>query len=144
MPFRPDRLRGIKPTSDLIDAKTGKVAIEAGRKVTARLAKKLADEGLKELLVGDEDLHGRYLAQDIVNMETGEIYRLVADIRGVFAQPAFMETFGARCVPSPSPETHFGRQVLAAIGLVALSRSEQVDTDGLPRALSETPVEVRH
>ena len=74
MPFRPDRMRGIKPTSDLIDAKTGKVAIEAGRKVTARLAKKLADEGLKELLVSDEDLHGRYLAQDIVNMETGEIY----------------------------------------------------------------------
>jgi DNA-directed RNA polymerase subunit beta len=74
MPFRPDRLRGIKPTSDLIDAKTGKVAIEAGRKVTARLAKKLADEGLKELLVSNEDLHGRYLAQDIVNMETGEIY----------------------------------------------------------------------
>jgi DNA-directed RNA polymerase subunit beta len=74
MPFRPDRMRGIKPTSDLIDAKTGKVAIEAGRKVTARLAKKLADEGLKELLVSDEDLHGRYLAQDIVNMETGVIY----------------------------------------------------------------------
>ena len=74
MPFRPDRMRGIKPTSDLIDAKTGKVAIEAGRKVTARLAKKLADEGLKELLVSDEDLHGRYLAQDVVNMETGEIY----------------------------------------------------------------------
>src|SRR6476659_10232054 len=74
MPFRPDRMRGIKPTSDLIDAKTGKVAIEAGRKVTARLAKKLADEGLKELLVSDEDLHGRYLAQDIVNLESGEIY----------------------------------------------------------------------
>jgi DNA-directed RNA polymerase subunit beta len=74
MPFRPDRMRGIKPTSDLIDAKTGKVAIEAGRKVTARLAKKLADEGLKELLVSEEDLHGRYLAQDIVNLETGEIY----------------------------------------------------------------------
>jgi DNA-directed RNA polymerase subunit beta len=79
MPFRPDRLRGIKPTSDLIDAKTGKVAIEAGRKVTARLAKKLADEGLKELLVSDEDLHGRYLAQDVVNMETGEIYAEAGD-----------------------------------------------------------------
>ena len=74
MPFRPDRMRGIKPTSDLIDAKTGEVAIEAGHKMTARLAKKLADEGLKELLVSDEDLHGRYLAQDIVNLETGEIY----------------------------------------------------------------------
>src|SRR6476660_1523301 len=74
MPFRADRMRGIKSSSDLIDAKTGKVAIEAGRKVTARLAKKLADEGLKELLVKDEDLHGRYLAEDIVNMQTGEIY----------------------------------------------------------------------
>src|SRR6187431_2390550 len=74
MPFRPDRMRGIKSSSDLIDAKTGKVAIEGGRKVTARLAKKLADEGLKELLVKDEDLHGRYLAEDIVNMESGEIY----------------------------------------------------------------------
>ena len=31
-------------------------------------------KGLKELLVSDEDLHGRYLAEDIVNMETGEIY----------------------------------------------------------------------
>ena len=74
MPFRPDRMRGIKPTTDLIDAKTGKVAIEAGRKVTARLANKLADEGLKELLISDQDLYGRYLAQDIVNLETGEIY----------------------------------------------------------------------
>src|SRR6187551_374642 len=74
VPFVPEKMRGIKPTSDLIDAKTGKVAIEAGRKVTARLAKKLADEGLKELLVKDEDLHGRYLAEDIVNMESGEIY----------------------------------------------------------------------
>src|SRR5918994_249552 len=74
MPFRPDRLRGIKPTSDLIDAKTGKVVLEAGKKLTVRSARQLADEGLKELLISDEDLHGRYLAQDIVNMETGEIY----------------------------------------------------------------------
>ncbi|HML92012.1 DNA-directed RNA polymerase subunit beta [Methyloceanibacter sp.] len=74
MPFNPERMRGIKPSTDLVDAKTGKVAIEAGRKVTARLANKLAEEGLKDLLVKDEDLYGRYLAQDIVNLETGEIY----------------------------------------------------------------------
>jgi len=74
MPFRPDRLRGMKPSSDLIDAKTGKVAIEAGRKITARLANKLASEGLKDLLITDEDLMGRYLAEDLVNLETGEIY----------------------------------------------------------------------
>ena len=29
---------------------------------------------LHRLVVKDEDLHGRYLAEDILNMETGEIY----------------------------------------------------------------------
>ena len=73
VPFDADRYRGAKPERDLIDAKSGKVVVEAGRKVTPRLAKKLAEDGLKELLVQDEDLYGRYLAQEIVNMETGEI-----------------------------------------------------------------------
>ena len=79
VPFNADRYRGAKPERDLIDAKTGKVAVEAGRKVTPRLAKKLAEEGLKELLVQDEDIHTRYLAQEIVNMETGEIFAEAGD-----------------------------------------------------------------
>jgi DNA-directed RNA polymerase subunit beta len=74
MPFRPERLRGMKPASDLVDAKTGKVVIEAGRKITARLANKLASEGVKELLITDEDLQGRYLARDLVDMKTGVIH----------------------------------------------------------------------
>jgi DNA-directed RNA polymerase subunit beta len=39
--FDPERLRGLKLTSDLIDAKSGKVVAEAGTKMTPRLAKKL-------------------------------------------------------------------------------------------------------
>ena len=74
MPFQPDRLRGLKPSSDLVNAKTGEVAIEAGRKITARLVNKLAGEGLKELLIKDEDLYGRYMAEDLVDLETGEIH----------------------------------------------------------------------
>ena len=79
VPFDADRYRGAKPERDLIDAKSGKVVVEAGRKVTPRLAKKLAEDGLKELLVQDEDLFGRYLAQEIVNMETGEIFAEAGD-----------------------------------------------------------------
>ncbi len=79
MPFRPDRLRGMKPTSDLVDAKTGKVVIEAGRKITARLANKLAGDGVKELLITDEDLRDRYLARDLMSMKTGEIYGEAGD-----------------------------------------------------------------
>jgi sucrose synthase len=38
--------------------------------------------------------HFRWCAARLDKFETGEIYRIVADRRGVFAQPAFMETFG--------------------------------------------------
>jgi sucrose synthase len=36
----------------------------------------------------------RWVAARLDKAETGEIYRIVADRRGVFAQPALMETFG--------------------------------------------------
>ncbi len=45
-------------------------------------------------------LHGhvRWCAARLNKVETGEIYRVVADRGGVFAQPAFMETFGLTVV----------------------------------------------
>ena len=53
--------------------------IEAGRKLTPRGARKLAEDGLKQLLVPNEELFGRYLALDMVNAETGEIYAEAGD-----------------------------------------------------------------
>src|SRR5271168_4877050 len=73
-PFDPARMRGIKLVRDLVDAKTGKTAAEAGAKMTARLAKKLQENGLKHQLVTVEDLIGRYAAADLINEETGEIF----------------------------------------------------------------------
>ena len=72
--YMPDRMRGLKLTHDLINAKTGKVAAEAGTKLTPPLARKLENQGLKELLVTPQEIIGRYSAYDIVNDETGEIY----------------------------------------------------------------------
>jgi sucrose synthase len=40
------------------------------------------------------DGHVRWCAARLDKGETGEIYRVVADGKGVFAQPAFLETFG--------------------------------------------------
>ena len=73
MPFEGDRLKGTKPAEDIINADTGKVAIEAGKKVTARTIRDL-DGKVKDIRVAAEALNGRYLSEDIVNMETGEIY----------------------------------------------------------------------
>ena len=75
----PQRYRGIKPTVDLIDAKTKQVVVEAGKKITPRLARKIAEDGVKELLVRDEDLYGQYLADELVNEKTGEIFAEAGD-----------------------------------------------------------------
>ncbi len=78
-PFDVDRYKGIKPAVDLIDAKTKAVVVEAGKKITPRLAKKIADDGTKDLLVRDEDLFGRYIADELVNEKTGEIFAEAGD-----------------------------------------------------------------
>jgi DNA-directed RNA polymerase subunit beta len=72
-PFDPDAFRGVKLLEPLIDAATGEVVAEAEAKLTARQARKIA-ENTKEVLVGRADLLGRYMAEDLVNEETGEIY----------------------------------------------------------------------
>jgi len=72
--FNPEQYRGVKLAYDLVDAKSGKVIAEAGKKMNVRTAKKFAEDGLKEYLVTDEQFIGKYNASDIVNPETGEIY----------------------------------------------------------------------
>ncbi|WP_119169125.1 DNA-directed RNA polymerase subunit beta [Algihabitans albus] len=70
-PFDPERLRGQKLAFDLIDAKTGEAVLEAGEKLTPRKARKLIDEGLKEVRVSDEELAGQYLAEDLIDESNG-------------------------------------------------------------------------
>ncbi len=79
MPFNPDRMKGAKLERDLINAKNGEVVLEAGKKLSARAAKKLAEEGLEKLLLSDEEMAGRYFASDLVNFETGEIFAEAGD-----------------------------------------------------------------
>ncbi|HTV38673.1 MAG TPA: DNA-directed RNA polymerase subunit beta, partial [Xanthobacteraceae bacterium] len=74
VPFDATRLRGYKAINDLVDADTGKVVLEAGKKLTVRQARQLAEKGLKALRLTDPELIGRYLAEDLVNTKTGEIY----------------------------------------------------------------------
>ncbi|NBU28488.1 MAG: DNA-directed RNA polymerase subunit beta, partial [Caulobacteraceae bacterium] len=78
-PYKPERWRGVKPEFALIDGDTGEEVAPAGIKISARNAKKLADGGLKTLLLAPEALTGRYLARDAVNYETGEIYAEAGD-----------------------------------------------------------------
>jgi len=69
-----ERMRGQKPRHDLVNAKTGKTVVEAGTKISPRMAKKLGEEGLKELVVTADDLYGHYAAVDMIDESTGEIF----------------------------------------------------------------------
>ncbi|MBU0861394.1 MAG: DNA-directed RNA polymerase subunit beta, partial [Alphaproteobacteria bacterium] len=73
--FFPERVRGTRPTYDLIDAATGEVIAKAGEKVTPRSVKKLIDEGnVTELLVPYEHIVGKFVARDIIDEDTGAIF----------------------------------------------------------------------
>ena len=73
--FFPERVRGTRPIFDLLDAKTGEMIAEAGKKVTPRSVKKLIDENsVSDLLVPFDQILGKFAAKDIINEETGAIY----------------------------------------------------------------------
>src|ERR1700741_2427272 len=74
VPFDANRFRGYKAINDLVDADTGKVVLEAGKKLTVRQARQLGEKGLKALRMTDEELIGQYIGEDLVNPKTGEIY----------------------------------------------------------------------
>ncbi len=79
IPYDPERMKGIKATVDMIDADTGEIAVEAGKKLTVRGARQLLEKGLKALKAQDDDLYGQYIAEDLYNPATGEIFAEAGD-----------------------------------------------------------------
>ncbi len=73
--FFPERVRGTRPSFDLVDAATGEVILKAGEKATPRLVRKWIEEAkVTELLVPFDQIIGRYVAHDIIDERTGEIW----------------------------------------------------------------------
>src|SRR5215475_9251709 len=72
-PFNEENLKG-KLTNDLLDARTGEVVLPIGERLTPRVARRLREEGLTDVLVTEEDLVGRYFASDLIDEKTGEVY----------------------------------------------------------------------
>jgi DNA-directed RNA polymerase subunit beta len=72
-----ERLRGEMATFD-IKAKN-KVIVEEGRRITARHIRELEKAGVKTLVVPEEYLFGKVLANNIVDKETGELIAAAND-----------------------------------------------------------------
>ncbi|WP_440692194.1 DNA-directed RNA polymerase subunit beta [Candidatus Pelagibacter sp. HIMB1695] len=63
--FNPENYKAKNFSEEVIDAKTGEVVIKLGDKINFLNAKKLANDGLKDILVSRESLFGKFLHRDI-------------------------------------------------------------------------------
>jgi DNA-directed RNA polymerase subunit beta len=91
VPFDPERMKGIKVNENLIDADTGEIAVEAGKKLTVRAARQLVEKGLKAIRAQDADLHGQFIATDLYDPNTGEIFAEAGDEITPKTLPALIE-----------------------------------------------------
>ncbi|MDC3028315.1 DNA-directed RNA polymerase subunit beta [Candidatus Pelagibacter sp.] len=85
--FNPENYKAKNFSEEVIDAKTGKVAINSGDKINYLNAKKLANEGLKDILVSQESLFGKFLHTDIkVSEEEDGIFKIGTEINDTVIQ----------------------------------------------------------
>jgi len=63
--FNPENYKAKNFSEEVIDSKTGNIVIKLGDKINYLTAKKLASDGLKDILVSQESLYGKYLHRDV-------------------------------------------------------------------------------
>ncbi len=71
--FDPNDVMVQRLNSDLINAENNEIILEAGQKITPRLAKKYAENGLKKILVQNDVIIGNYVGKEIIDSNSGEV-----------------------------------------------------------------------
>ena len=98
--FNPENYkRPIKLTYDLIDAKTKKKFLDKGEKLNLIIANKLKEKGLGNVLVSNNEIIGKYIAQDVKEKSGDDIIRSGFDItEEVLEKIIFNETYSLKLV----------------------------------------------
>ncbi|WP_023648420.1 DNA-directed RNA polymerase subunit beta [Candidatus Pelagibacter ubique] len=85
--FNPDNYKAKNFSEEVIDAKTGEVVIKLGDKINFLNAKKLASDGLKDILVSRESLFGKFLHRDVkVNDEEEGTFSIGTELNDAVIQ----------------------------------------------------------
>ncbi len=85
--FNPENYKAKNFSEEVIDAKTGNVVIKLGDKINFLSAKKLANDGLKDILVSRESLFGKFLHRDIkVNDEDEGVFKIGTELNDTIIQ----------------------------------------------------------
>ncbi len=85
--FNPENYKAKNFSEEVIDAKTGKVMIKPGDKINYLSAKKLSNEGLKDILLSKEALYGKFLHKDVkISDDEGGIFKIGTEINETIIQ----------------------------------------------------------
>ena len=85
--FNPENYKAKNFSEEVIDANSGKVVVKIGDKINYLNAKKLANEGLKDILVSTESLFGKFLHKDIkISDEEGGVFKIGTEINDAVIQ----------------------------------------------------------
>ncbi len=85
--FNPENYKAKNFSEEVIDAKTGKVVIKVGDKINYLNAKKLANEGLKDILVSSESLFGKFLHKEVkISDQEGDVFKIGTEINDSIIQ----------------------------------------------------------
>jgi len=82
--FNPENYKAKNFSEEVVDSKTGKVVIKLGEKINFLDAKKLSNDGLKEIFVSNESLFGKFLHKDITIGE--EIFNIGTELNDLLLQ----------------------------------------------------------
>ena len=85
--FNPENYKAKNFSEEVIDSKTGKVAINSGDKINYLNAKKLANDGLKDILVSKDALLGKFLHSEIkISDEEDGVFKIGTEINDTIIQ----------------------------------------------------------
>ena len=85
--FNPENYKAKNFSEEVIDAKTGKIVIKLGEKINFLNAKKLANDGLKDILVSKESLTGKFLHRNVkVNDDDDGIFKIGTELNETIIQ----------------------------------------------------------
>ncbi len=85
--FNPENYKAKNFSEEVINAKTGEVVIKLGDKINFLSAKKLANDGLKDILVSRESLFGKFLHRDVkVSEEEDGVFKIGTELNDTIIQ----------------------------------------------------------
>jgi DNA-directed RNA polymerase subunit beta len=85
--FNPENYKAKNFSEEVIDAKSGKVIINIGEKINYLNAKKLSNDGLKDILVSRESLYGKFLHKNVkINDEEEGTFDIGTEINDTVIQ----------------------------------------------------------